>query len=95
MPQKISPSKTNLLRALEARRKTKAAISVTKVPTRDRLPSEVANKGNSIRWFCHSCVGYEADGHGSIAARVRDCDARYCPLWPWRNGQLDERALEL
>lgn len=79
-------------RAAEVRSRNKAMITVTKIPSRDRLPSEVANKGASIRWFCHSCVCYDSDGMGSVAARVKDCTATYCPLWPWRNGTLDPEA---
>lgn len=68
----------------------KSSINVRAPKKRRRRPGEVAGRSVSIRWFCYECNGYDSDGLGSVAAAVRECTAVECPLWPWRNGKLDE-----
>lgn len=67
-------------------------INVDSAPREDRQIGQIASRKNSIVWFCRSCMGYDAGGLGSVAANVRACPAYHCPLWPWRNGSLDEDA---
>lgn len=69
-----------------------ALINVDSVPREDRQYGQIASRKDSIVWFCRSCMGYDAGGLGSVAGNVRACPAYHCPLWPWRNGSLDEDA---
>lgn len=83
-----------LVSAREARGRVSQLINVDSVPREDRQTGQIASRKDSIVWFCRSCVGYDAGGMGSVAANVRACPAYHCPLWPWRNGTLDESAAE-
>lgn len=78
--------------AREARQRVAGLINVDSVPREDRQLGQIASRKDSIMWFCRSCMGYDSGGLGSVAANVRACPAYHCPLWPWRNGSLDEDA---
>jgi hypothetical protein len=82
----------SLVKSKEIRRRVAALINVDSVPKKDREYGQIASRKDSIVWFCRSCMGYDAGGLGSVAANVRACPAYHCPLWPWRNGSLDEDA---
>jgi len=59
-----------------------------------RLPDEIPNIRTAIKWKCYDCMGWESDGCGSLAERVRQCECPHCPLYPWRGGKFDEDLLK-
>jgi hypothetical protein len=76
--------------AIEARRRRSSKINVRTLKRRDREPGEFPTTRVAIQNFCRSCMGYEADDYSSLKARVQDCAAQHCWLWPYRVGALEE-----
>jgi len=99
----FSPEDREAARAasLHARNMISKMINVRSVPklecedaTRLRKSGEVPDRMTAIKWKCYDCMGFEAEGHGSILARVMDCPVHGCPLWPWRGGKFDKSLFD-
>lgn len=61
----------------------------TYVKHRRRQSGEVVTRSAAIQAHCRECVGWDSGGLGSVAEAVRQCGARACWLWPYRNGKVD------
>jgi ribosomal protein L44E len=79
--------------AAAARTEQRSQFNIGSPQKERRKPGQVATRSVAIRWFCYECMGFDSGGLGSVAAAVRDCPAKKCPLWPWRNGPLDQKGL--
>ena len=70
-------------------------VSSERLPTyvkhRRRELGEVVTRSASIQAHCRECVGWDSGGLGSVAEAVRQCQARVCWLWPYRNGKVDPK----
>ena len=78
--QKIAEGKAN---AAKLKKKNKAVKRYRKV-------GECFSRKAAMRSFCLMCMGGEADA----ATEVRSCTAKECPLWLYRLGNLDHKALK-
>ena len=76
-------------KAAETRRLNAAKINNKKKLRRRRIKGEVSSMSIAIANMCRECMGFEADGHSSLAQCVEECPATECHLWPWRTGRLD------
>jgi len=89
------PDRKTIGKAVRARQKLSEVVNVSAPKNRRRRPGEIPNRKTAIRWFCYECNGFESGGEGSIAGAVRACTAVECPLWPWRNGKLENDSQSL
>ena len=58
-------------KAIATKMRRSALINVKNLKTRRRKKGEYSTRNIAIQNFCRECVGFDADGMGSLAANVR------------------------
>lgn len=73
---------------------TARRTKITGLYNRRRQPGEVPTPATAIQNQCRECMGWDADGCGTLTNAIRQCSATECWLWPWRVRGLDPEAWE-